>query len=119
MTGGSFPAQTWQAVMEIAHRSMDIPTIPGLDPHPRQIEERQRLAELRKSDPTLAAARSGQTSETMSPQARDALILLLKNLERAREGQAPVPPSAQSSAATPDKRARRPLHGSETEGSRG
>ena len=32
MTGGSVPAAIWQAYMSVAHKSMDIPTIPGLAP---------------------------------------------------------------------------------------
>ena len=56
VTGGSFPAQAWQTYMTRAHRSMNIPTIPGLQTHPVQVEERQRIARLRESDPTLAAS---------------------------------------------------------------
>ncbi|MEO1694191.1 MAG: PBP1A family penicillin-binding protein [Pseudomonadota bacterium] len=58
VTGGSYPAQTWKAFNERAHTSMNIPTIPGLRTHPRQVAERQRLAALRVSDPSLSAARA-------------------------------------------------------------
>jgi len=56
MTGGSVPAEIWQTYMSVAHKSYDIPTLPGLDDHPRQIEERLRLAELRRQNPDLDVA---------------------------------------------------------------
>ena len=54
MTGGSVPAAIWQAYMSVAHKSMDIPTVPGLDPHPVQIAERERLEALRAQNPNFA-----------------------------------------------------------------
>lgn len=56
ITGGSLPAQIWNSFMSVAHTNMNIPTIPGLPPHPTQVAELQRLAELKRADPTLAQA---------------------------------------------------------------
>ena len=50
-TGGHMAAPVWHQYMVAAHTNMDIPQIPGLPLHPRQIEERQRLAEIRRDDP--------------------------------------------------------------------
>jgi penicillin-binding protein 1A len=55
VTGGSFPAQTWHDFMLQAHDTDNIPTIPGLEPHPVQVAEQQRLAALQKA----AAAEAG------------------------------------------------------------
>jgi len=106
VTGGSLPAQTWQAFMEIAHRSMNIPTIPGLRPHPRQREERARLAELKQRDPTLATGRLGSAGQSLAKPARDALMELLANLKRVQAGKAPVPASERSQSIPEDQRAR-------------
>jgi penicillin-binding protein 1A len=53
LTGGSVPAQIWKSYMAVAHKSYDIPTLPGLSDHPAQIAERQRLAALRRENPSL------------------------------------------------------------------
>ena len=37
VTGGSFPAQTWQNFMVLAHDTDNIPQIPGLPLHPLQV----------------------------------------------------------------------------------
>ncbi|HUS95544.1 MAG TPA: PBP1A family penicillin-binding protein [Hyphomicrobiaceae bacterium] len=69
MTGGSTPASIWQAYMSVAHENMDIPTIPGLDPHPTQVAEQQRLAALRAQQPA---------SERLSQSARERGQLISK-----------------------------------------
>ncbi len=84
VTGGSLPAQTWQAFMSVAHTSMGFPTIPGLTPHPTQVAEQERLDALRRSDPTLAAAQSGagenrKSSSLLSSQTRTALTRTLRS----------------------------------------
>jgi penicillin-binding protein 1A len=53
LTGGSVPAQIWKSYMAVAHKSLDFPTLLGLDDHPAQIAERQRLAALRRDNPAL------------------------------------------------------------------
>jgi penicillin-binding protein 1A len=101
VTGGSYPAQTWQSVMQVAHRSMAFDTIPGLDDHPTQVAERRRLEELRRTDPLLAAAaRAAQESGRQLPAAtRRALEALAENLGLAARGETAVPPG--STAAVP------------------
>jgi penicillin-binding protein 1A len=54
-TGGHLSAPAWHRYMAAAHTSMDIPQIPGLPLHPRQIEERQRLAEIHRDDPNAGS----------------------------------------------------------------
>ncbi len=87
VTGGNIPAMAWQRFMAVAHTDMNIPTIPGLRPHPVQIEERQRLAELKRTDPALAAANaarnSGNRVSILPPQTRKALKRLTAALRKA------------------------------------
>lgn len=59
LTGGSIPASIWQSYMAVAHKTFDFPTLPGLPDHPRQIEERQRLAALRRENPALGQEGDG------------------------------------------------------------
>lgn len=82
MTGGSVPAQVWQAYMSVAHESMDIPTIPGLSPHPTQVAERERLAALRAQNPEAAAAGGGR-SRTVSAATQSVLRKLATELRQA------------------------------------
>ncbi len=63
VTGGSFPAQIWHNFMVLAHDTDNIPTIPGLEPHPVQVAEQARLAQLQ----TAAAAASAGTEEAAAP----------------------------------------------------
>lgn len=49
VTGGSFPAQTWHNFMMLAHDTDNIPNIPGIEPHPVQVAEQQRLAQAQKA----------------------------------------------------------------------
>ncbi len=62
VTGGSLPTTAWHAFMSVAHTNRNIPTIPGLPPHPAQVAEQQRLAELKRTDPGLAQAQIGTGS---------------------------------------------------------
>ena len=94
ITGGSLPAEIWQSYMSVAHTDMNIPTIPGLAPHPRQIEEQQRIAELKRTDPGLTSAPAGGgRDKRMSATTRDALKRLATALRKAA-GQEPVRPEA-------------------------
>jgi penicillin-binding protein 1A len=71
-TGGHMAAPVWHDFMSVAHTDMNIPTIPGLAPHPVQLAEQQRIAELKQSDPAAAAALAGAGGErqaTLMPQA--------------------------------------------------
>lgn len=92
MTGGSVPASVWQAYMSVAHESLDIPTIPGLKPHPVQVAERQRLAALRAEQPEaerLAQRGKGQ----LISQATQATLVRISAALRKAAGLKPLPPS--------------------------
>ena len=75
-------APVWHQYMVAAHTSMDIPQIPGLPLHPRQAEERQRLAEIRRDDPTLGTGGS-DPAKRMPARTRKALTSLSKLLKEA------------------------------------
>ena len=85
MTGGSVPATIWQAYMSVAHKSYDFPTLAGVQDHPRQLEERARLAELRRQNPALAAQSEAQerNAPLIGPATKRALEKLLGALRRA------------------------------------
>ena len=116
VTGGSFPAETWQSVMQVAHRSMAFDTIPGLSDHPTQVAERQRLERLRRSDPVLAAAaRAAQQSGRRLPErTQKALESLARNLELATQEKAAISPGSTATVPAPpratnsDQRAEQP-----------
>ena len=97
VTGGSLPATIWHAFMSVAHANRNIPQIPGLPPHPAQVAEQQRLAELKRTDPGLAQAQLAQAAQKkstiMSDQTRDTLRRLAESMRRAN-GQQPTPASA-------------------------
>jgi penicillin-binding protein 1A len=88
-TGGQIAAPIWHDFMAVAHKDMNIPTMPGLDPHPVQIAEQQRIAELRRTDPALAAQLSGEAeaaakaSRRLPDAARTALRSVASDLRKA------------------------------------
>ncbi len=79
MTGGSVPASIWQSYMSVAHKSYDIPTLAGMPDHPRQIEERQRLAELRRQNPAFGQESDEENTKLISP----ATLRVLEGLSTA------------------------------------
>ncbi|MBI4724688.1 MAG: penicillin-binding protein, partial [Rhodomicrobium sp.] len=87
-TGGGMAAPAWHAYMAAAHTSMDIPQIPGLPLHPRQIEERQRIAAIQREDPALASA-GGSSAQRMPARTRKTLTSLSKLLKDAPKLQLP------------------------------
>jgi penicillin-binding protein 1A len=89
-TGGHLAAPAWHTYMAAAHTSMDIPPIPGLPIHPRQIEERQRLSEIRRDDPTLGTGAPDQ-AKRMPARTRKMLTSLSKFLKEARKLQSWAP----------------------------
>jgi penicillin-binding protein 1A len=93
-TGGHLAAPAWHTYMAAAHTSMDIPQIPGLPPHPRQVEERLRLSEIRRDDPTLGTGSSEQ-AKRMPARTKKTLISLSKLLKEA--------PKLEGVAGAPDK----------------
>lgn len=102
-TGGQLAAPLWHSFMSVAHRDMNIPTLPGLTPHPVQMAEMQRIAELKRTNPAAAAAELGiakAASPTMSATARDALKRITSALRKAA-GVAEPPPAAPGTAPAP------------------
>jgi len=93
-TGGHMAAPAWHRYMAAAHTNMDIAQIPGLPLHPRQIEERQRLAEIRRDDPS-AGAGSTEPSKRMPARTRKMLTSLSKLLKEA--------PKLKGAAGAPEK----------------
>jgi penicillin-binding protein 1A len=111
VTGGTLPTQAWHAFMSVVHTNRNIPTIPGLQPHPTQVAEQQRLAELKRTDPGLAKAQIAYTtqkkSSIMPDQTREALRRLADTLRRAGEAKsAPPAGKAGERRADTDPRAR-------------
>ncbi len=87
VTGGSYPAQIWQQFMSLAHRSMDIPTIPGLRPHPVQIAEAQRIAALPQSTPSDQLDAAARTQTGLVPDRTRALLSRIEqSIEKAISG---------------------------------
>lgn len=112
-TGGQLAAPIWHDFMAVAHRDMNIPTIAGLEPHPVQIAEQQRIAELQRTDPALAAALAGESSgvkssSLMTDETRQSLSALAADLRQAAglppaaaEPQPTEPPQRQGAAPAP------------------
>jgi penicillin-binding protein 1A len=96
-TGGQLAAPIWHSFMAVAHTDMNIPTIPGLQPHPVQVAEQYRIAELKKSDPALAAQLEGaadasQKSTSLMPEpTRDTLKRITSAMRKATGAAEPAP----------------------------
>ena len=103
VTGGSLPAQIWQSYMSVAHPDMDIPTIPGLSPHPRQVEERARLAELKRIDPGLSGPKKSDAEKTMPPMMREVLKRIAEAFRKSggRDKIEPAEPPGRRASAQP------------------
>lgn len=120
-TGGQMAAPIWQQFMAVAHTDMNIPTIPGLQPHPVQVAEQQRIAQLRREEATTAQsqARAGRSQSLMPEQTRETLKRIVQAVRKANgseseEGgqetnrQAPRPASADRRAEVGGARMGRP-----------
>jgi penicillin-binding protein 1A len=93
-TGGQLAAPLWHSFMSVAHRDMNIPTLPGLEPHPMQVAEMQRIAELKRTNPAAAAAELGAGKPvplTMPAPAREALKRITAALRKASGIAEPTP----------------------------
>jgi penicillin-binding protein 1A len=104
-TGGQLAAPIWHDFMVVAHKDMNIPTIPGLAPHPVQIAEQQRIANLRLTDPAeaaeiAAAAQPTSTSSLMPEATREALRRTSAALRKAAG--LPEPEAPPAAAPAPD-----------------
>ena len=82
-TGGQLAAPLWHSFMSVAHRDMNIANIPGLDPHPVQVAEAQRIAEFKRANPTIDPGGPKAVSPVMSTQARDAVKRITAALRKA------------------------------------
>lgn len=97
VTGGNLPAMTWKEFMVFAHATRNIPQIPGLPIHPAQLAEMERIAALKRANPTLGNL--GYSGPKMPPQTRKVLKSLQQILNQA---------AAEPDAKTPkDRRATR------------
>jgi penicillin-binding protein 1A len=108
VTGGHQAAPVWHDLMTVAHTDMNIPTIPGLQPHPRQVEEQQRLAAIKAAQVAAglepAKAESGKPETIMSEKTRTVLKSLMTALRKAEGGPGdPAGPSPSGSPQDPAK----------------
>ena len=103
--------------MSVVHTDMNIPTIPGLEPHPVQVAEQQRIAAMKAESGATAqeATDAPKTSSSlMSDGTRDALKGVAQALRKAAgvsepattplPGE-PVPPPGKAPAVPPERRA--------------
>ncbi len=101
-TGGHIAAPIWHDFMVVAHKDMNIPTIPGLEPHPVQVAEQQRLADLRLSDPELAASINPDPSQSLMPDpTRNVLRRISADLRKAAGLPEPAAPAQPSPGVPP------------------
>lgn len=110
VTGGSLPAQTWQAFNSVAHTSMDFPPIPGLPEHPTQAAERQRLAQLRLSNPDAEKSQAATNlvkKRTLSKRTRDVLLRIDTAMRKAA-GLPPPDPELVEDAQLEPRKAKEP-----------
>jgi penicillin-binding protein 1A len=91
-TGGQYAAPVWHSFMSVAHKDMNIPTIPGLRPHPVQLAEQRRLAALGGPPTSLADRNEKASSRLMSDAARDALRRVARAMRKAAGIKEPEPP---------------------------
>ncbi len=108
-TGGVFAAPVWHSVMSVVHTDMNIPTIPGLEPHPVQVAEQQRIAAMRPEGGAPGAAEAQRTtSSLMSDQTREALRKAAQALRKAA-GIAEPPPSTSPNSTGSNPSAPKPI----------
>ena len=103
VTGGSLPAMTWKNFMTLAHIDPNIPQIPGLPLHPNQVAERERLALLKRYNPTLAVKK--QSDKTIMPGKTLAIMKNLNQTFRARSRTLPENNADRTEVPSPGKRA--------------
>ena len=113
VTGGGIPATVWHGFMSVAHSTMNIPPIPGLAIHPVQVAERQKIEELKRTQPQQVVAQDpGQlagarrNASLMPDQTRTALKRVAQSLRTAAgitvpPEPDPAPQPASSGPATP------------------
>jgi penicillin-binding protein 1A len=106
-TGGQLAAPIWHDFMAVAHKDMNIPTIPGLAPHPTQIAEQQRIAELKLIEdpnaPTSASSQENQqpASTSLMPEGTRASLRRIVSAMRKAAGLPDPQPAEQPPKAQP------------------
>jgi penicillin-binding protein 1A len=102
VTGGSLPAMTWKEYMIYAHATPNIPQIPGVPLHPNQVASMQKIAALKRADPTYGTIAS--SIRRMSPKTRvvleDMHAAFLDARQAALDTSAPGSSSEPSGAAS-------------------
>jgi penicillin-binding protein 1A len=111
-TGGQLAAPVWHSFMAAAHTSMDIPQIPGLPIHAVQVAEQQRLAELKRRNPTATATAPTtpkRSASIMPDETRAVLKRVAQAMRKAGgapgESSAPAPEPQQPATTQPERRA--------------
>ena len=99
-TGGVFAAPVWHSFMSVVHTDMNIPTIPGLQPHPVQVAEQQRIAAIHPEGAASAPEAQRTTSSLMSEQAREALRKVAQALRKAGGIAEPPPTTSPTNTGT-------------------
>lgn len=110
-TGGQMAAPVWQQFMAVAHTDMNIPTIPGLSPHPVQVAEQARIAQLQRTDNIAAKqaqAGASRNQSLMPEQTRETLKRIVQAVRSANgtaEGEGEKTEIPAPKPAAPDRRA--------------
>jgi len=106
VTGGHQAAPIWHDLMTVAHTDMNIPTIPGLAPHPRQVEEQQRLATLKAAQvaagldtPKASDSKSGSIMPEKTRAVLKSIVAALRKAEGAPDEPAASPASDEPGGA--------------------
>jgi penicillin-binding protein 1A len=99
-TGGHFAAPVFHSFMSVVQTDMNIPTIPGLEPHPVQVAEQQRIAAMHPEGTPGAPEAQRTTSSLMSDQTRDALRKVAQALRKAGGIAEPPPPTSPTNTGT-------------------
>ena len=89
MTGGSLPAMTWHAIMEYAHKGIEVKQLPGVAVPPE------------RKQPAVAAAKKNQDTQEAPPprptlltkRGADVLVRIEHMLDDANRRLAPIPTS--------------------------
>ncbi len=83
VTGGSFPAQTWHNFLMLAHDTDNIPQIPGVELHPLQVAEQERIALAQQLNPNAEIlAPTPESVKDMPSATREALDKLAALLRK-------------------------------------
>jgi len=103
VTGGVYASPVFNSVMSVVHTDMNIPNIPGLQPHPVQVAEQQRIAALRPAGESVASNETQRTTSLMPDQTRE---MLRRTAEAMRKAAGlPEPPPAQKPGQRAEGRA--------------